>query len=138
LGYATLGALLMSLGLAYDSDEGRRYAAGVTAIMTGRAYAQSARMAEVKGPFADYESNRESMLGVMSKHRAAAYVLRAAGPTQDVVEAARTSWDEALALGDRTSWRRPGPVGTRPWRLARSMVIGTLRRRSWHPLAPSA
>jgi ribonucleoside-diphosphate reductase alpha chain len=117
LGYANLGALLMSLGLAYDSDEGRRYAAGVTAIMTGRAYAQSARMAEVKGPFADYESNRESMLGVMSKHRAAAYVLRAAGPTQDVVEAARTSWDEALALGEKHGYRNAqatvlAPTGT--------------------------
>src|SRR3984893_15118147 len=83
LGYANLGALLMSLGLAYDSDEGRRYAAGVTAIMTGRAYAQSARMAEVKGPFADYESNRESMLGVMSKHRAAAHELPTGGPAGD-------------------------------------------------------
>jgi ribonucleoside-diphosphate reductase alpha chain len=117
LGYANLGALLMSLGLAYDSDEGRRYAAAVTAIMTGRAYAQSARMAEVKGPFADYESNRESMLGVMSKHRAAAYVLRAAGPTQDVVEAARTSWDEALALGEKHGYRNAqatvlAPTGT--------------------------
>ncbi len=117
LGYANLGALLMSLGLAYDSDEGRRYAAAVTAMMTGRAYGQSARMAEVKGPFADYESNRESMLGVMSKHRAAAYVLRAAGPTQDVVEAARTSWDEALALGEKHGYRNAqatvlAPTGT--------------------------
>jgi ribonucleoside-diphosphate reductase alpha chain len=74
-------------------------------------------MAEVKGPFADYESNRESMLGVMSKHRAAAYVLRAAGPTQDVVEAARTSWDEALALGEKHGYRNAqatvlAPTGT--------------------------
>src|SRR5207249_9329384 len=51
LGYANLGALLMSLGLAYDSEEGRRFAGGITAIMTGRAFAQSARMAQVKGPF---------------------------------------------------------------------------------------
>src|SRR5947208_319730 len=79
LGYANLGALLMSLGLAYDSDDGRRYAGAVTAIMTGRAYAQSARMAEVKAPFADFEANREPMLSVMGKHRAAAHMLRATG-----------------------------------------------------------
>src|SRR5207244_601857 len=70
LGYANLGALLMSMGLAYDSDEGRRYAAGITAIMTGRAYAQSARMADVKGPFDDFEKISEAMLDVNGMHRA--------------------------------------------------------------------
>src|SRR5215467_3822111 len=75
LGYANLGALLMSMGMAYDSDEGRRYAGAITAIMTGRAYAQSARMSAVNGPFADYEKNRQPMLRVMAKHRAAAYAL---------------------------------------------------------------
>src|SRR5467141_279700 len=70
LGYANLGALLMSRGLAYDSDEGRRFAGAITAIMTGRGFAQSARMAQVKGPFAEYSKNREPMLRVMEKNRA--------------------------------------------------------------------
>jgi ribonucleoside-diphosphate reductase alpha chain len=117
LGYANLGALLMSLGLAYDSDDGRRYAGAVTAIMTGRAYAQSARMAEVKGPFADFEANREPMLGVMSKHRAAAHALQAVGPAQDVVQGAKATWDEALALGEKHGFRNAqatvlAPTGT--------------------------
>jgi ribonucleoside-diphosphate reductase alpha chain len=117
LGYANLGALLMSLGLAYDSEDGRRYAGAVTAIMTGRAFAQSARMAEVKGPFADFEANREPMLSVMSKHRAAAHMLRAAGPAKDVVEGAKATWDEALALGEKHGYRNAqatvlAPTGT--------------------------
>src|SRR5437660_1688841 len=58
LGYANIGALLMSMGLAYDSDEGRRFAGAITSIMTGRAFAQSARMAQVKGPFGEYANNR--------------------------------------------------------------------------------
>ncbi|MBI1885096.1 MAG: adenosylcobalamin-dependent ribonucleoside-diphosphate reductase [Chloroflexi bacterium] len=73
LGYSNLGALLMSLGIPYDSDEGRAYAAALTAIMTGHAYATSARIAARMGPFAGYEKNREPMLGVMRKHRDAAY-----------------------------------------------------------------
>src|SRR5437763_4580557 len=75
LGYANLGALLMSMGLAYDSADGGRFAAAITAIMTGRAFAQSARMAEVKGPFSEFEKNRQPMLRVMEKHRQAAYDL---------------------------------------------------------------
>jgi ribonucleoside-diphosphate reductase alpha chain len=105
LGYANLGALLMSMGLAYDSDEGRRYASAITAIMTGRAYAQSARMAEVKGPFADFAANREPMLGVMARHRAAAYDMRTGGEPDDVVRAARAAWDEAVELGERVGYR---------------------------------
>src|SRR5260221_13285944 len=69
LGYANLGALLMSMGLAYDSAEGGRFAGASTAIMTGRALAQSARMAQVKGPFSEYAKNREPMLRVVEKHR---------------------------------------------------------------------
>ena len=71
LGYANLGALLMTLGLPYDSDGGRAYAAAVTSIMTGRAYAQSANIAARVGPFAAYAENREPMLRVIAKHRAA-------------------------------------------------------------------
>ncbi|HEY4026818.1 MAG TPA: vitamin B12-dependent ribonucleotide reductase [Candidatus Dormibacteraeota bacterium] len=117
LGYANLGALLMSMGLAYDSDEGRRYAGAITAIMTGRAYAQSARMAEVKGPFADFEINRRPMLEVMAKHRAAAYELPVDGESAPVVAAARGAWDEAIALGERHGYRNAqssviAPTGT--------------------------
>src|SRR5258708_26014371 len=65
LGYANLGALLMSMGLAYDSEEGGRFAGALTAIMTGRAFAQSARMAQVKGQFSEFAKNREPMLRVM-------------------------------------------------------------------------
>jgi ribonucleoside-diphosphate reductase alpha chain len=117
LGYANLGALLMSMGLAYDSDDGRRYAGAITAIMTGRAYAHSARMAQVKGPFAEFEANREPMLRVMAKHRAAAYELQSGGESAEVVNAARTAWDEALALGERLGYRNAqasvlAPTGT--------------------------
>src|SRR5262249_20439436 len=73
LGYANLGALLMPLGLPYDSDAGRAYAAAITAVMTGRAYAQSAVIASRVGPFEAYEQNREPMLRVIRKHREAAY-----------------------------------------------------------------
>jgi ribonucleoside-diphosphate reductase alpha chain len=117
LGYANLGALLMSMGMAYDSDEGRRYAGAVTAIMTGRAYAQSARMAENVGPFADFPANREPMLRVMAKHRTAAYGLQIGGESDHVVHGARAAWDEALALGERHGYRNAqatvlAPTGT--------------------------
>lgn len=72
LGYANLGSLLMNLGLPYDSDEGRAIAGTLTSILCGEAYAQSARIAEVTGPFAGYEQNREPMLGVIAKHGQAA------------------------------------------------------------------
>src|SRR5438445_11283784 len=93
LGYANIGALLMSMGLAYDSDEGRRFAGAITSIMTGRAFAQSARMAQVKGPFSEYSKNREPMLRVMEKHRAAAYQLSTWQEAAEVVTAAQTTWD---------------------------------------------
>jgi len=117
LGYANLGALLMSMGLAYDSDEGRRHAGAITAMMTGRAYAQSARMSEVKGPFADFAANREPMLQVMGKHRAAAYALPDGGESDDVVQTARSAWDTAVALGERHGYRNAqstviAPTGT--------------------------
>jgi ribonucleoside-diphosphate reductase alpha chain len=117
LGYANLGALLMSMGLAYDSDEGRRYASAITAIMTGRAYAQSARMAAVKGPFAEFEANRGPMLRVMGRHRAAAHRQEPAGDAEEVVRAAQAAWDEAVALGERHGYRNAqatvlAPTGT--------------------------
>jgi ribonucleoside-diphosphate reductase alpha chain len=117
LGYANLGALLMSMGLAYDSDEGRVVAGAVTGLMTGRAYAQSARMAEAKGPFAEFEANREEMLGVMGRHRDAASQLSTGGDSETVVRAARQTWDEALALGRKHGYRNAqasvlAPTGT--------------------------
>jgi ribonucleoside-diphosphate reductase alpha chain len=105
MGYANLGALLMSMGLAYDSDEGRSFAGAITSIMTGRAYAQSARMAEVKGPFAEFDSNRSEMLRVMGKHRGAAHQLSTGGDSDDVVRAAHKAWDEAIALGEKHGYR---------------------------------
>ena len=117
LGYANLGALLMSRGLAYDSDEGRRFAGAVTAVMTGRAFAQSARMAQVKGPFSEYGKNREPMLRVMEKHRQAAYELTTSPESADVVAAARDTWDDAVKLGRQHGYRNAqatvlAPTGT--------------------------
>jgi ribonucleoside-diphosphate reductase alpha chain len=117
LGYANLGALLMSMGLAYDSAEGARFAGAVTAIMTGEAFAQSARMAQVKGPFSEYAKNREPMLRVMEKHRQAAHQLSTSPESADVVDAARNTWDEAVKLGRAHGYRNAqatvlAPTGT--------------------------
>ena len=71
IGYANLGALLMAMGLPYDSDEGRAIAAAITALLTGHSYATSARMAAKVGPFAGYAKDSEGMLRVLRKHRAA-------------------------------------------------------------------
>jgi ribonucleoside-diphosphate reductase alpha chain len=121
LGYANLGALLMSMGLAYDSEEGRRFAGAITAIMTGRAFAQSARMAEVKGPFAEYAKNAEPMLRVMEKHRHAAYLLTTSHESADVVNAARETWDDAVALGKLHGYRNAQATG-----LATTGTIGLM------------
>jgi ribonucleoside-diphosphate reductase alpha chain len=117
LGYANLGALLMSMGLAYDSDDGRRFAGALTGILTGAAYAQSARMAEAKGTFSEFPKNREPMLRVMNKHRAAAYELPVSGAAGPLVRAARETWDEAVALGEAHGYRNAqatvlAPTGT--------------------------
>ncbi len=95
LGYANLGALLMSLGLPYDSDAGREYAAAVTALMCGEAYRQSAAVAGVLGPYEGYARNREPQLGVIEKHRAHAYQLDSALVPLDLLAAAREAWDGA-------------------------------------------
>src|SRR5256886_4644905 len=117
LGYANIGALLMSMGLAYDSDEGRRFAGAITAIMTGRAFSQSARMAQVKGPVSEYAKNREPMLRVMEKHRQAAYALSTSPEAAEVVRAARDTWDDAVNLGRIHGYRNAqatvlAPTGT--------------------------
>ncbi|MDR2073033.1 MAG: adenosylcobalamin-dependent ribonucleoside-diphosphate reductase [Spirochaetaceae bacterium] len=132
LGYANLGSLLMVMGLAYDSEEGRAVAAALSAILTGEAYAQSARMAAALGPFIRYGENREAMLRVVRNHRRAAYN---AGPEEyealhtlprpidpakcpaELLEAARHAWDQALELGEARGFRNAqvsalAPTGT--------------------------
>ena len=118
LGYANLGALLMSRGIPYDSDDGRDYAAAITALMTGEAYAQSARIArDCGGPFAGYSRNEQPFLRVMRKHRdALKHVARAHVPA-DLHQAASDSWDDAIELGESYGYRNAqatvlAPTGT--------------------------
>src|SRR4051794_9988572 len=117
LGYANLGALLMSNGVPYDSDEGRNVAAAITALMTGRAYRQSAVISATTGPYDEYEPNREAHNNVMRMHRDAAYEIAETGVKGDLMDAARTAWDEAVALGDEHGYRNAqatvlAPTGT--------------------------
>jgi ribonucleoside-diphosphate reductase alpha chain len=117
LGYANLGAVLMSLGLAYDSEAGRQYAAAVTALMCGEAYLQSARIAAHMGPFAGYAHNQEPMLGVIAKHQSAAHKIDPTYVPLELLSAARTAWDEGLEEGRRHGFRNSqatvlAPTGT--------------------------
>ena len=132
LGYANLGSLLMRMGIAYDSAEGRAIAGALTAILTGHAYTTSAAMAEVLGPFPKYAPNAESMLRVMRNHRRAAYdvpqdeydyvshhvsgIDETAAPA-DLLAEARTAWDKAVELGEAHGYRNAqatvlAPTGT--------------------------
>ena len=99
LGYANLGTVLMRLGIPYDSDEGRSWARAVTSLMTGQAYATSAAIAARVGPFAGYERNKEPMLRVIEKHRAAAAKIDESQAPTPLGAAARSAWDDALTLG---------------------------------------
>ncbi|WP_342381351.1 vitamin B12-dependent ribonucleotide reductase [Myxococcus stipitatus] len=117
LGFANLGALLMASGLPYDSDAGRNYASAITSLMCGEAYAMSARMAEKQGPFAGYAKNAEPMLGVIRKHRKAAYAVPQVGVMAELHAAQKAAWDEALALGEAHGYRNSqvtvlAPTGT--------------------------
>jgi ribonucleoside-diphosphate reductase alpha chain len=118
LGYANLGALLMSDGLPYDSTEGRNVAAAITALMTGRAYRQSALIsAEATGPYDEYAKNREPHNGVMRMHRDASYDIDATGIKAELLEAAQRAWDEAVELGEEHGYRNAqatvlAPTGT--------------------------
>ncbi len=118
LGYANLGALLMSRGLPYDSDAGRDYAAAITAVMHGAAYAQSARVArDHGGPFPGYEKNREPMLRVMRKHRSAIKDIDKTHVPQRLLDRAREIWDECVELGEAHGYRNAqatvlAPTGT--------------------------
>jgi ribonucleoside-diphosphate reductase alpha chain len=132
LGYANIGSLLMVMGLPYDSDKGRTVAAALSAILSGESYAQSARMAKEFGPFARYAPNKDHMLRVIRNHRRAAYNaapqeyeslsvlpkgIEAHLCPENLVKAARQSWDEALELGEKYGFRNAqvtaiAPTGT--------------------------
>ncbi len=118
LGYANLGAFLMSNGVPYDSDSGRGTSAAITALMTGRAYRRSAEVAAALGPYEHYEVNREAHNDVMGMHREASYAIPDSTCSDAaLLEAARRSWDEAVELGNRVGYRNAqatvlAPTGT--------------------------
>ena len=130
LGYANLGSLLMRQGIAYDSDEGRAVAGALTSVLTGFSYATSAEIAGVTGPFPRFAENREPMLRVIRNHRRAAYnqddfesvshLVMGIDPEfcpDDLLDAARTSWDLALEWGEANGYRNAqatvlAPTGT--------------------------
>ncbi len=117
LGYANLGALLMALGLGYDSDAGRAWAGALTALMTGHAYAVSARTAMRMGPFAGYLENREPMNNVLRMHRDAASAIDETLVPLDLLSAAQESWDHAVDLAQSYGVRNSqasvlAPTGT--------------------------
>jgi len=100
IGYANLGALLMAQGLPYDSDEGRAQAAAITALLTGQAYATSAKIARKVGPFAGFHKDRDGMLKVLRMHREEISKIDAGMVAEDLLNAATTAWDEAVELGE--------------------------------------
>ncbi|MCU1351041.1 MAG: ribonucleoside-diphosphate reductase class, partial [Acidimicrobiales bacterium] len=117
IGYANLGAMLMALGLPYDSEEGRAWAGAITALMTGHAYATSAKTAARMGPFAGYAENSEHMLRVLNMHREAAAGVDEELVPAEVLSAAQQAWDEACELGQEVGVRNSqasvlAPTGT--------------------------
>ncbi|HWY74748.1 MAG TPA: vitamin B12-dependent ribonucleotide reductase, partial [Verrucomicrobiae bacterium] len=117
LGYANLGALLMSLALPYDSDGGRDMAGAITALMCGEAYAQSARIAERLGPFPGFAANRQPMLDVIRMHRDSVRPIKPENVQGPLLAGARQAWDDALALGERYGYKNSqvtvlAPTGT--------------------------
>ncbi|HWB39475.1 MAG TPA: vitamin B12-dependent ribonucleotide reductase, partial [Candidatus Saccharimonadales bacterium] len=100
IGYANLGALLMALGLPYDSDEGRAIAAALTALLTGQSYATSAKIAHRVGPFAGFAKDREGMLNVLRMHRAEVSKIDASLVPEELLSAAASAWDDAVELGE--------------------------------------
>ena len=117
IGYANLGALLMAQGLPYDSDEGRAQAAAITALLTGHAYATSAKIAAKVGPFAGFSRDREGMIRVLKQHRAEVSKINASFVSEDLLNAAADAWDEAVELGEKYGVRNSqasvlAPTGT--------------------------
>ncbi len=117
MGYANLGATLMAKGLPYDSDEGRAFAAALTAIMTGYGYATSARIAKRVGPFEGYAKDKDGMNRVLRKHRDAVRDIDASLVSEELLDAAASVWDEAVELGQKYGVRNAqatvlAPTGT--------------------------
>ena len=117
LGYANLGSLIMSLGLAYDSQEGRALAGAITAILTGKAYTVSAELAGVQGPFEGFAENRKDMLKVIGMHQATVDKISAEHGPEKLLSVAREVWAEALELGKKKGYRNAqvtvlAPTGT--------------------------
>src|ERR1700723_3637646 len=117
IGYANLGALLMSLALPYDSDGGRDFCGAITALMTGESYAQSARIAERLGPFGGYPRNREAMIDVIRMHRGALRPIKEEAVQPSLLRAAQKSWDDALELAEKFGYKNSqvsvlAPTGT--------------------------
>ncbi len=117
LGYANLGVLLMTRGLPYDSDTGRSFAAAITALMHGEAYAQSARVASALGPFAGHDKNAEPMLRVIDKHRQHAHMIDPTLVPRDLMQEVFRTWDDAYTLGVQHGFRNSqvtvlAPTGT--------------------------
>jgi ribonucleoside-diphosphate reductase alpha chain len=117
LGYANLGALIMSMGLPYDSDQGRAYAAAITAIMTGHAYYMSSQVAKAVGAFEGYQLNRDPMLRVIRMHREAAYKIDSENCSEEIYRAACDVWDRALESGIEYGYKNSqvtvlAPTGT--------------------------
>ena len=148
LGYANLGAYLMADGVPYDSDAGRGTAAAITALMTGRGYLGSARIAGAIGPYDRYAENREAHNAVMRMHRDASYAI----PVEDCLDtnlltAARTSWDEAVGAGEKHGYRNaqatvlaptgclvPGSLVTTSRGLVRLGSLGNMDGSKWQDL----
>jgi ribonucleoside-diphosphate reductase alpha chain len=117
IGYANLGALLMAQGLPYDSDAGRAWAAAITALLTGHAYATSARTAARMGPFAGFHENAEPMLDVLRMHQAEAARIDEDVVPPDLLSAGQQAWDEAVELAEQYGVRNSqasvlAPTGT--------------------------
>jgi ribonucleoside-diphosphate reductase alpha chain len=117
LGYANLGSLIMSWALAYDSDQARAIAAAISALMTGTAYAASAELASIKGPFEEFDKNSDSMLKVINMHRQYAYDIPESHCPAYLRNAAKDAWDEAFDAGTKVGFRNAqatvlAPTGT--------------------------
>ncbi len=117
LGYANLGCLMMSLAMPYDSDQARTWASAITAIMTGTAYAVSAELAAAKGPFADFDLNKEPMMSVIAMHRDHANNIPEMHCPDYLLSAAKDAWDEAFDTGTQHGYRNAqttvlAPTGT--------------------------
>jgi ribonucleoside-diphosphate reductase alpha chain len=117
IGYANLGALLMSRGLAYDSEEGRNLAAAITSLQSGHAYFQSAKIAEKMGPFAGYKKNEEPCLEVMRMHRDESYKIKSGSLPEELLTEARKAWDNTVEHASKHGLRNAqisvlAPTGT--------------------------